>query len=286
MIWGIIFVKNYRNVILKKGYIDNNYNPFEINGIKEVLLIIDDLMNSNNNILICSPSNLDGVLSTSILILALRYLKLNVSHYMYDENKEFDETEFRNHIELMRVDVVFSLDKIITVDSSIKCINVSNKLENIFKSQDYILINPHQDNCSYSFKDLTLPALTYKILQAISRFYNLKSMVKFIDLVFISLFHDNVRVCGENYELLKEGSYFLKNTRNYGLRELININSQNLTINELIMFIDPDFINKNKITNARLIVELLTVSNPLKANQICKYLVKEVNGKMEERLWT
>ncbi len=279
-------MKNYRNVILKKGYIDNNYNPFEINGIREVLFIIDKLMNSHNNILICSPSNLDGVLSTSLLILALRYLKLNVSHYMYDENQEFDENEFKNHIELMRVDVVFSLDKIITIDSSIQCVNVSNKLENVFKSQNYILINPHQDNCSYSFKDLTLPALTYKILQAISRFYNLKSMVKFIDLVFISLFHDNVKVCGENYELLKEGSYFLKNTRNHGLRELININSQNLTINELIMFIDPDFINKNKITNARLIVELLTVSNPLKANQICKYLVKEVNGKMEERLWT
>lgn len=279
-------MKNYHNVILKKRYIYNDYNPFEINGIREVLNIIDELMNKHNNILICSPSNLDGVLATSLLILALRYLKLNVSHYMYNENEEFDEIEFKNHVELMRVDVIFSLDKIITVDPSIKCINISNKLENVLKSKDYILINPHQDNCSYSFKDLTLPALTYKILQAISSFYNLKSMVKFMDLVFISLFHDGVKVCGENYELLKEGSYFLKNTRNYGLRELINMNSQNLTIDELIMFINPDFINKNKVTNARLIVELLTVSNSLKANQICKYLIKEVNGKMEERLWT
>ena len=64
------------------------------------------------------------------------------------------------------------------------------------------------------------------------------------------------------------------------------MNSKNLTINELITFINPEYMSKNKITNARLIVELLTVSNPLKANQICKYLIKEVNDKVEEKLWT
>lgn len=279
-------MKDYRNVAFKKGCIDNNYNPFEINGIREVLHIIDNLMNKHTNILICAPSNLDGVLSTSILLLALRYLKLKVSHYIYDEDEDFDELEFKNHVELMRADVIFSLDRIIKLDFTINCVNISNKPNNIERSSEYILINPHQDNCLYSFKELTLPALTYKILQAISRFYNLKSMVKFIDLVFISLFNDNVKVCGENYELLKEGSYFLKNTRNYGLRELINMNSKRLTINELITFINPEYMSKNKITNARLIVELLTVSNPLKANQICKYLIKEVNDKVEEKLWT
>ncbi len=77
----------------------------------------------------------------------------------------------------------------------------------------------------------------------------------------------------------------MKNTKNYGLRELVKISSNNITINELINFIDPEYINKNKVTNARLIVELLTVSNSLKANQICKYLIKEVNCKLEEKSW-
>lgn len=279
-------MKNYRNVIFKKGYVDNSYNPFEITGIREVLDIIDNVMDKHINILIYAPSNLDGVLSTSILLLALRYLKLNVSHYIYDENEDFNEIEFKNYAELMGAYIIFSFDRILKIDSVMKCINISNKPNNILNSPDYILINPYQDNCEYSFKDLTLPALTYKILQAISKFYNMKRIIKFVDLVFISLFHDNVKVSGENYQLLKEGSYFLKNTKNYGLRELINMNSKNITISELIMFIDPEYMDKNKITNARLIVELLTVSNPLKANQICKYLMKEVNGKMEERLWT
>lgn len=279
-------MEDYNNVILRKRCIDNNYSPFEINGIRETLYIIDNLMNKRTNILVCAPSNLDGVLSTSILLLMLRYLKLKVSHYIYNENEVFDEAEFKNHLELMRADVIFSLDKIIKPESSTKCINISNKVNNVEKSSEYILINPHQDNCLYSFKHLTLPALTYKILQAISKFYNLRSLVKFVDLVFISLFNDNVKVCGENYEFLKEGSYFLKNTRNYGLRALINMNSKNLTMNELITFINPEYIGKNKITNARLIVELLTVSNSLKANQICKYLIKEVNAKVEEKLWT
>lgn len=276
---------NYRGDMFKKGYIESNYNPFEINGIKEVIDIIDGLMSKHTNILVCSPSTLEGVLSTSILILAFRYLRLNVSHYIYDDREFFDEKEFNNHAELMRADVVFSFNKIVEMDD-IKCVNISNRPKNTYKSPNYILINPHQDDCIYSFKDLTLPALTYKILQAISRLYSLKSMVKFLDLVFISLFNDNVKVCKENYELLKEGSYFLRNTKNYGLRELININSNDITISELITFIDPEYINKNRVTNARLIVELLTVSNPLKANQICKYLIKEVNGKLEEKLWT
>ncbi len=277
---------NYRSNLFKKGYFESIYNPFEINGIREVIDIIDGLMNEHTNILICSPSNLEGVLSTSILILALRYLKLNVTHYIYDDRDGFDQKEFNNHTELMRSSVVFSLNKIIEMDSNVKCINISNRPEYNCKSPNYILINPYQDGCIYSFKDLTLPALTYKILQGISTFYNLKSMVKFMDLVFISLFNDNVKVYKENYELLREGSYFLRNTKNYGLKELININSKDITISELITFIDPECINNNRVTSASLVVELLTVSNPLKANQICKYLIKEVNGKLEEKLWT
>ena len=279
-------MKEYHNAIFKKGCVYSSYNPFEIDGIREVLCIIDEIMNKHSNILVCAPSNLNGVLATSILMLSLRYLKLNVSNYIYDENVEFDYDEFRNHVELMKIDVIFSLDKILKLDLPVEFINISNDPKNICKSKEYILINPHQNNNSNASKDLTLPALTYKILQAMSQFYSLKSMVKFIDLVFISLFNDNVKVCGENYELLKEGSYFLKNTRNYGLRELISMNSKNITISELIMFINPEYINKNKVTNARLIVELLTVSNASKAKQICKYLIKEVNGKSEEKIWT
>ena len=278
-------MESYRDMILKKNYMNDDCHPFGITGIREVIYIINALMDKHNNILICAPSNLDGVLSTSILLLALRYLKLNVSHYIYDMDEEFDEIEFENHVELMRADIVFSLDKIIKLDSPIKCVNISNKPENTLVSPDYILINPYQDDSIYIYRELTLPALTYKILQAIGKTYNLKSIVKFVDLVFISLFNDNVKVCCENYELLKEGSYFLKNTRNYGLKELINGNSKNITMNELIKFINPEYINKNKITNARLIVELLTVSNQLKANQICKYLIKEVNTKMEANVW-
>lgn len=278
-------MENYRDFVFEKGYIGDNYNPFKINGIKEVIDIIDDLISKHTNILIYAPGTLDGVLSTSILILALRYLKLNVYHYIYDDTQEFDEKQFNDHVEFMRIDIVFSLNKIIDKDLPIKVINISNKETDILNSSRYILINPYSDDCIYSFKDLTLPALTYKILEGISRFYNLKSMVKFLDLVFISLFNDNVKVYGENYKLLKEGSYFLKNTKNYGLCELVKTCSNNITINELINFIDPEYINKNKITNAKLIVELLTVSNSLKANQICKYLIKEVNYKMEEKSW-
>ena len=43
-------MEDYRNVVFKKGCIDNNYNPFEINGIREVLYIIDNLMNKHTNI--------------------------------------------------------------------------------------------------------------------------------------------------------------------------------------------------------------------------------------------
>lgn len=278
-------MKKYHNTILKKGCDYSSYNPFEIDGIREVINVIDDMMSKHSNALVCAPSNLNGILATSILMLSLRYLKLNVSNYIYDENEEFDEDEFRNHVELMKIDVIFSLDKIIKMDLPIKYINISNNPKYIQKSPEYILVNSYQNSNSIS-KELTLPALTYKILQAMSQLYNLKSMIKYVDLVFISLFHDNVKVCGENYELLKEGSYFLKNTKNYGLRELINMNSKSITISELIMFINPEYINKNKVTNARLIVELLTVSNPLKAKQICKYLMKEVNGKLEEKIWT
>lgn len=275
----------YDDVLLKKDIIDD-YDPFEISGITKVLDIIDNLMQKDENILICAPSNLDGVLSTSIFLLTLRYLKLRVNYYIFDDSEDINIEDLKNHIELMKSKSVFIFDRILDVELPVVSVNISNKNSDICTLSNSILINPNQDSCVYSFKELTLPSLTYKIIQAISKFYNLKSIIKFIDIVFISLFNDNVKVYGENFELLRDGAHFLKNTKNYGLRELIELNDENISINNLISFLDPKFVSKSKITNSRLVVELLTVSNSLKANQISKYLIKQVNGKMEEGLWT
>ena len=52
-------------------------------------------------------------------------------------------------------------------------------------SDDYIYINPNQKGCQYRYKNLSISGLTFKLMQAIAIYYNIKSINKYLDLILI-----------------------------------------------------------------------------------------------------
>ncbi len=78
----------------------------------------------------------------------------------------------------------------------------------------------------------------------------------------------------------------MQQTNNYGVRALIREHERNYGgimkfYDEGIIKLLPKMISKNKLDNARIIVELFTTNDSYRAKQISKYLYKEVMMSLE-----
>lgn len=145
-------------------------------------------------------------------------------------------------------------------------------------NSNYLYVNPNQKGCQYRYKNLSISGLTFKLMQAIATYYNIKSINKYLDLILIGEKWESTPKKGENFIFIKEGMKFLINTNNYGLRSIMDfynmivINDE--SINKIIDVITPTINVVTMTDNARIIIELLITNRKERAEQITKYLNK------------
>lgn len=143
-----------------------------------------------------------------------------------------------------------------------------------------IIINPNQIDCRYPFKELSGVGVVYKLGQAIAAYYQIKCINKYLDLVLVGTLSHNVPLKGENKLLVNHGMHCLKFTNNYGFKALMKVynisefNSEN--VEELIFSMVLWTKTVRYFDNTRIAVELFTTSNIDRAEQIAKYLKKQI----------
>ena len=59
---------------------------------------------------------------------------------------------------------------------------------------DTIVVNPKQKGCNYPFKGLCTSGMAFKLAQAISSYYKMKSINKYMDLVMIGTISSKTKV--------------------------------------------------------------------------------------------
>jgi single-stranded DNA-specific DHH superfamily exonuclease len=145
-----------------------------------------------------------------------------------------------------------------------------------------IAINPKQKECLYKFKELSYSGLSYKLAQALSMYYEMKFATKYTDLVLIGTVASGMPLKDENEIFVKEGLKHILKTNNHGIKALLKVHNINEitmgAIQKLAISIKPTTNAIGKMDNARIAVELFTTSEGYRAEQIAKYLHKEVNN--------
>ena len=154
--------------------------------------------------------------------------------------------------------------------------------EPIKKPPSTIVVNPKQEGCNYPFKGLSTCGMTFKLAQAISSYYKMKSINKYIDLVMIGTISSKATLEGENKIIVEEGMRQLNYTNNYGicaLKKTHNINVINEdTVSKLALTVMPTLNAVGRMDNAKIVVELFITSDSSRALQISKYLDKELKN--------
>lgn len=273
--------------IYRPNYIAG-YNPFIIKNMNKAIERMVEAINHREKIVIYGNCDVDSICGLSSLLLILKYLNADVEYYIeegYTKGNIISEESLKNHVHflgaqlLITVGCGFESQKQLDLCEELKidCIITENRKTKL--KLNGIYINPSQQDCSYRHKNLSSCGVAFKLMQAIAIYYNMKSINKYIDLIMLGTVSAKVKDVGESKIFLKEGTAFLKQTNNYGLRaimdfyEIRDINED--AICDIIKAITPPISTVGKKDNARIVVELLTTNDQSRAEQITKYLYNE-----------
>ena len=279
-------MRKFWESIYSPNYI-SGYNPFILKDMNKAIEHMVSAINNRKKIVVYGIPNVDGLCAISSLILVLKYLNADIEYVVHDDSSsktKITSKDIINNVHFLGGELLIALgidlnskeEEELCKSLGIDLIVIENK--DVAYCYDYLYINPNQKGCQYRYKNLSISGLTFKLMQAIAIYYNIKSINKYLDLVLIGEKWVESHKKGENSVIIKEGMKFLVNTNNYGLRSIMDaygmININDDSINKIIDIITPTINVVTMTDNARIIIELLITNRKERAEQITKYLNK------------
>ena len=221
-------------------------DPWKMKDMERIVHILEEKIQKKQKIRIIGDYDIDGVMSTYILLKGLTGVGANVDHVI--PNRMTDGYGINeNLIEQASCDQV---DTIITCDNGIAAysqIQRANELgitvlvtdhhevpfEDTENGRSEILppaqaiVNPKQKACTYPFKGLCGAGVAMKVMEAL--YQKLQPETDIVDQMLqyaaIATIGDVMDLVEENRIIVKEGLKRLHHTQNVGLQELIRVNN-------------------------------------------------------------
>ncbi len=237
----------------------------------------------NENILIYGDYDVDGTTSVALVYSFLKLQYSNLAFYIpdrysegYGVSKKAIDFAADNNISL-----------IIALDCGIKAVEKVSYAKG--KNIDFIIcdhhmpgeiipeavaiLDPKQPGCSYPFKELSGCGVGFKLLQAITMKseYRIEELLKFLDLVVVSIASDIVPITGENRILAYFGLKQLNEDPCFGLKSIIKIagiEKKEISIDDIVFKIGPRINAAGRMKSGNTAVELLIAHDDHLAREI------------------
>lgn len=264
-------------------------NPFLLKDMDIAADRIIHAIHRNENIWIYGDYDVDGVTSTSILIIFLRSLCKNIEFYIPDRMSEGYGLN-SNAIDFIK-------DKkgqlIISVDCGIQSFEVAEYCKNLGidliitdhhacgeKLPDAIaVINPNRMDNEYPFTKLAGVGVALKLIQALASKLNLTvEYEEILPIVAIGTVADVVSLTGENRIIVKNGLKMIKHSDNQGIKALLEVTglvNKEVTSGHIGFVIGPRINATGRIGMAKYAVQLFTTNNYEEAHSLAKMLNEE-----------
>ena len=263
--------------------------------------IILNHISKKNKIAISGDYDVDGVMSTTILLEGLKELGGNVIYKI--PNRYNDGYGINNRI----VDECFDeeVKLIITCDNGIaakEAVDYANSKDiqvivtdhheipldensNEILPNAEAVVDPKQKNCTYPFKDLCGAGVVFKLISYLYKLkgINWKKERYLLQFVAMATVCDVMPLVEENRIFVKYGLQTLNSSDNLGMKELIRACQikDPIDVYHLGFILGPSINSAGRLTDASKAVELFTCNDFEKAKEISKEL-RELNVKRQE----
>lgn len=287
-------------------YLSDLYDPFLMKDMDKGTDIIVNAIKNNMRILVYGDYDCDGVTSTAILYKALKRCKADVSYHVPDRVTEGYGVNIDTVIKMKNsgIDLIVTCDNGISAKEEVKkakelgmqfvisdhheipYIEGENGNKRFFVPDADAVIDPKQKECNYPFKYLCGAGIAFKIAGVLYKKMNIpvEECIDFLELAALGTVCDIVELTSENRLIVKFGLEKLNNTKNIGLKALIdstNLTGKEITSGHIGFIIGPCINATGRLDKADSAVELLISDNPFKVSDLSKKLV-ELNKQRQE----
>lgn len=257
------------------------YSPWLLKDMEKAVAILQEKIENRNRIRIIGDYDIDGVMSTYILLESLRGLGCDVD--MMIPNRITDGYGINEH--LIEQAWQEGRDTIITCDNGIAAVTQIRKakdlgmtvivtdhhevpFEDLEGERKEILppadaiVNPKQKACSYPFAGLCGAVVAMKVMEAL--YEKMAPEVDLVDKMLpfagIATIGDVMDLQDENRILVKEGLQRLHHATNLGLQELIRVNNlepENISPYHIGFILGPCLNASGRLDTAKRALQLL-----------------------------
>ena len=224
------------------------YDPFLIKDMEKAVDKIIEAINQKKKITIYGDYDVDGITSITVLKSFFRDRGIEVNTYIPNR---LDEGYGLNNEAIKKIKDD-GCELMITVDCGISAvdeINYANSLgiETIITDHHeagnelpnaFAVIDNKRKDSTYPFRELAGVGVVFKLIQAISMKLGLKEeeYLKYLDIVCIGTISDIVPLVDENRVITKLGLLLVQQTRNIGLKSILNSSGYNKIDSNTISF--------------------------------------------------
>jgi single-stranded-DNA-specific exonuclease len=289
-----------------KASLDDVHDGKQMKDMSKGVDIVKKAIEANKNIVVYGDYDVDGVISTYILVRALRRCGANSGYYIPDRESEGYGMNSQR-IEMLKKE---GCDLILTCDNGIAAleqVKLAKELgmevvvtdhhdvpfvEDETGNRTYVepeadaIINPKQEDCAYPFKYLCGGGIAFKFSQILYEVFGIdrKEAFEFIEYAAIATICDVVDLIGENRIIAKNGLEMINKTNNTGLRALIKqtmLEGKRISTYHIGFIIGPCINATGRLENAKLSVELLLSHRQEEAEYLARRLY-ELNIERQE----
>lgn len=268
------------------------FDPFLMNDMDIAIKRIKKAIENQEKVIIYGDYDVDGITSITVLKSFLKDVGLDVDYYIpnrleegYGLNKNAIDEIAKKEYKLM-----------ITVDcgiSAIEEVDYANSLGIEVIITDHhepgdelpkalaVVDNKRKDN-KYPFRELAGVGVAFKVSQALAQSMNIREeeYLKYLDIVCVGTISDIVPLVSENRVITKLGLKLVKQTRNMGLRAIINSSGYSQINSTTISFgVAPRINACGRMGKAEQALKLLLSKDIYEVNK----LTQELNSYNRER---
>lgn len=271
------------------------YDPFLMPDMEKAVDRIEKAIQNREDILIYGDYDADGVTSTTVLKRFFSTIKINVKTYIPNRLEEGYGLN-KNAIKKIADE---GINLIITVDCGITAVEETKYAKEL--GMDVIITDHHEPSdeipneavavidckrkeSTYPFRELCGCGVAFKLTQALCKRLNLNenNALKYLDLVCVGTISDVVPLVDENRVIAKLGLMLLKQTKNLGLKYIINnAHFKDLNSTSVAFGITPRINACGRLGHQDEALELFTTDDENKAKELAEK-VNLYNAKRQE----
>lgn len=279
------------------GGLQDLYDPHLLKDGDRLVEILAQKIEEKKTIRIIGDYDIDGVMSTYVLKTALDRCGANASiqipdriHDGYGLNQKLIEKAHEDGIDTIITcdNGIAALDEIAYAKKLGMTVLVTDHHEIPFEELDGVrvykqsaadaIVNPHQQDCPYPYKQLCGAAVAWKVVCLLYEHYDIdfSEAEELLENVAIATVGDIMSLTGENRILVKEGLKRIRKTQNVGMKALIaqcGLEAGQIDAFHFGFVLGPCINASGRLDTAKRALELFFQTNPVYAMQIANELV-------------